>query len=172
MHVSTISILAPTLSVSASPLFARQIASIEETTQVSDSNQDVGNADQNAGNPAANKGKYTVEQGVETCGNAQLNCCNKIEMQGDTTNAGLLGSVFGSRDIGIQCSPINLPAVIGVQVPINKQCDAKAACCQGEVFPGIAFPSPPLTLLASSPVLLFTQNGLINLGCVALASLI
>ncbi|KAI5838455.1 hypothetical protein DFP73DRAFT_565051 [Morchella snyderi] len=116
-------------------------------------NQDVGNAGQNAGNAAANKGTvkgdYTVEQGVQTCGNAQLNCCNKIEKKGDTTSAGLLGSVFGSGDIGLQCSPINLP-VLAAQVPINKACDAKAACCQGET----------------------SQNGLINLGCIALASLI
>jgi len=90
-----------------------------------------------------------VEQGVQTCGNAQLNCCNKIEKQGDTTNAGLLGALFGSGDIGIQCSPINIPVAASeyhffqereallisriVQVPINKACDAKAACCQGEV---------------------------------------
>ncbi|PWW73727.1 hypothetical protein C7212DRAFT_330269 [Tuber magnatum] len=150
----SIPILALALTVSASPLIARQITSVEDTTQVADGNQNVGNKGQNAGNSAANEGKvvgdYTVEQGVQTCGNAQLNCCNKIEKQGDTTNAGLLGAVFGSGDIGIQCTPINVPAVIGVQVPINKQCDAKAACCQGEV----------------------SQNGLINLGCVALASLI
>ncbi|KAL0632027.1 hypothetical protein Q9L58_009116 [Maublancomyces gigas] len=145
-----IAILALALTVSASPLVARQIAS---SGNDGEGNQDVGNKGQNAGNSAANKGTvkgdYTVEQGVQTCGNAQLNCCNKIEKKGDTTNAGLLGAVFGSGDIGIQCSPINLP-VVGVQVPINKACDAKAACCQGEV----------------------SQNGLINLGCLALASLI
>lgn len=80
--------------------------------------QDVGNKGQNAGNAAANKGTvkgdYTVEQGVQTCGNAQLNCCNKIEKKGDTTSAGLLGSVFGSGDIGLQCSPINLPVLAGM----------------------------------------------------------
>lgn len=46
---------------------------------------------------------------MQTCGNAQLNCCNKIEKQGDTKNAGVLGSLFGSGDIGLQCTPINLP---------------------------------------------------------------
>ncbi|KAG0136773.1 hypothetical protein HOY82DRAFT_535880 [Tuber indicum] len=129
MRFSIISILALALSVSATPLFARQLTSV--------------------GNKGQNAGDYTVEQGAQTCGNAQLNCCNKIEKKGDTTNAGLLGAVFGSGDIGIQCTPINIP-VIGVQAPINKACDAKAACCQGEV----------------------SQNGLINLGCLALASLI
>ncbi|KAG0637631.1 hypothetical protein HOY80DRAFT_1023661 [Tuber brumale] len=120
IRFSIISILALALSASATPLFARQVT-----------------------------GDYTVEQRVQTCGNAQLNCCNKIEKKGDTTNAGLLGAVFGSGDICIQCSPINIP-VVGVQVPINKACDSKAACCQGEV----------------------SQNGLINLGCLAPASLI
>ncbi|RPA94903.1 hypothetical protein L873DRAFT_1846336 [Choiromyces venosus 120613-1] len=86
MRFSIISILALALTVSAS-LVARQITSVEDTTQVADGNQDVGNKGQNAGNSPANKGKvigdYTVEQGVQTCGNAQLNCCNKIEKQGD-----------------------------------------------------------------------------------------
>jgi len=116
MRFSIISILALALTVSASPLVARQITTVADTTQVADGNQDVGNKGQNAGNSATNKGKvvgdYTVEQGVQTCGNAQLNCCNKIEKQGDTTNAGLLGSLFGSGDIGVQCTPINVAAVI------------------------------------------------------------
>lgn len=145
--------LALALAGSASPLSPRQIAS---SGNDGEGNQDVGNKGQNAGNSAANKGTvkgdYTVEQGVQTCGNAQLNCCNKIEKKGDTTSAGLLGSLFGSGDIGLQCTPINVAAVAGkfsliydpmvqnanlfpllVQVPINKACDAKAACCQGEV---------------------------------------
>ncbi|KAG0136774.1 fungal hydrophobin-domain-containing protein [Tuber indicum] len=154
MRVSVISILALALSVSASPLVGRQITSIEEITQIADDNQEVGNAGQNAGNSASTKGKavgdFTIEQGVQTCGNSQLNCCNKVEKKGDTTNAGLLGSVFGSGDLGVQCSPINVAAVIGAQVPINKACDAKAACCQGNT----------------------SQNGVVNVGCVALASLI
>lgn len=148
-----ITFLALALAVSASPLSPRQIAS---SGNDGEGNQDVGNKGQNAGNSAANKGTvkgdYTVEQGVQTCGNAQLNCCNKIEKKGDTTSAGLLGSLFGSGDIGLQCTPINVPVVarkfflvyhlmvqnanlfpLLVQVPINKACDAKAACCQGEV---------------------------------------
>ncbi|PWW73729.1 hypothetical protein C7212DRAFT_359238 [Tuber magnatum] len=154
MRVSVISILALALSVSASPLLARQITSVEDITQVADGNQEVGNAGQNAGSSASNKGDvagdFTVEQGVQTCGNSQLNCCNKVEKKGDTTNAGLLGAIFGSGDLGVQCSPINLAAAIGVQVPINKACDAKAACCQGNT----------------------SQNGIVNIGCIALASLI
>ncbi|KAG0136772.1 hypothetical protein HOY82DRAFT_497713 [Tuber indicum] len=154
MRLSIITTLALALTASASPhlLPSRQITSVEEMTQVAHGNRDAGNQGQNAGNKGKVAGdySYTVEQGVQTCGNAQLNCCNKIEKQGGATNAGLLGAVFGSGDIGIRCTPINFPAVIGVQAPINKQCDAKAACCQGEV----------------------SQNGLVNLGCVALASLI
>lgn len=114
-----IAILALALTVSASPLVVRQIAS---SGNDGEGNQDVGNKGQNAGNSAANKGTvkgdYTVEQGVQTCGNAQLNCCNKIEKKGDTTSAGLLGSVFGSGDIGIQCSPINLPVLAGMFIPL------------------------------------------------------
>ncbi|KAL0632841.1 hypothetical protein Q9L58_008269 [Maublancomyces gigas] len=116
-------------------------------------NQNVGNSGQNAGSSVGNSGEiegdYTVSQATTTCGNAQLNCCNKTVKKGDTTNAGLLGAVFGSGDIGVQCTPINIP-VIGIQVPINKACDAKAACCQQKT----------------------SQSGLINIGCIALASLI
>ncbi|PUU76585.1 hypothetical protein B9Z19DRAFT_1051783, partial [Tuber borchii] len=90
-----------------------------------------------------------IKQAVQTCGNSQLNCCNKVEKKGDTTNAGLIGSVFGSGDLGVQCSPINV-AALAVQVPVNKQCQANAACCQGDT----------------------TQNGVVNVGCVALASLL
>lgn len=112
-------ILALALTVSATPLMGRQIAS---SGNDGEGNQEVGNGGQNAGNSAANKGTiggdYTVEQGVQTCGNAQLNCCNKIEKKGDTTNAGLLGAVFGSGDIGIQCSPLNIPVVGGELFPV------------------------------------------------------
>ncbi|KAH0615282.1 uncharacterized protein H6S33_000918 [Morchella sextelata] len=159
MHASTIlSFFLLALTATASPLLsppakAEPAPAVTASGNDGSGNQDVGNAGQNAGNSAANKGTvrgdYTVEQGVQTCGNAQLNCCNKIEKQGDTKNAGLLGSVFGSGDIGLQCTPINLP-IAALQVPVNKACDAKAACCQGDT----------------------TQNGLINLGCIALASLI
>ncbi|KAL0632844.1 hypothetical protein Q9L58_008272 [Maublancomyces gigas] len=133
MLFNIFAILALALSVSASPLFARQI---ESSGNDGAGNQEVGNNGQNSGNGAANKAKvggdYTVEQGVQTCGNAQLNCCNKVEKMGDTTNAGLLGAVFGSGDLGVQCTPLNVPVLIALQVPINKACDAKAACCQGD----------------------------------------
>lgn len=111
-----IAILALALTISASPLIARQ--DVTSSGNDGEGNQDVGNGGQSAGNSAENKGKiggdYTVEQGIQTCGNAQLNCCNKIEKKGDTTNAGLLGAVFGSGDIGIQCSPLNIPVVGGM----------------------------------------------------------
>lgn len=149
-----LAILALALTVSASPLVVRQVKS---SGNDGEGNQNVGNGGQNAGNGASNSGTingdYTVEQATVTCGNAQLNCCNKVSKKGDTTNAGLLGSVFGSGDLDVQCSPLNIP-IIGsmrillapeprpqimlmivllllVQVPINKACDAKAACCQG-----------------------------------------
>lgn len=113
MLFNIFAILALALSVSASPLFARQI---ESSGNDGAGNQEVGNNGQNSGNGAANKAKvggdYTVEQGVKTCGNAQLNCCNKVEKMGDTTNAGLLGAVFGSGDLGVQCTPLNVPVLI------------------------------------------------------------
>ena len=116
MRVSIISILALALSVSASPLIGRQVTDIEDIVQVWDGNQDVGNEGQNAGNSASNRGKVigdvTIQQAAQTCGNAQLNCCNKVEKKGDTTNAGLLGSVFGSGDVNVQCTPVNVAAVI------------------------------------------------------------
>ncbi|KAL0632852.1 hypothetical protein Q9L58_008281 [Maublancomyces gigas] len=145
-----LTILALAFTVTSSPLIARQIKS---SGNDGEGNQNVGNGGQNSGNGASNtgtiNGDYTVQQATVTCGNAQLNCCNKVSKKGDTTNAGLLGAVFGSGDLDVQCSPLNIP-IIGIQVPINKACDAKAACCQGKT----------------------TQNGLINVGCIALASLI
>lgn len=107
-----ITVLALALSVSASPLIARQIKS---SGNDGEGNQNVGNGGQNAGNGAANSGTingdYTVEQATVTCGNAQLNCCNKVSKKGDTTNAGLLGAVFGSGDLDVQCSPLNIPII-------------------------------------------------------------
>lgn len=115
-----LSFLALALAVSASPLITRQIAS---SGNDGEGNQDVGNKGQNSGNSAANKGTvkgdYTVEQAVQTCGNAQLNCCNKVAKMGDTTNAGLLGAVFGSGDVGVQCTPVNVPVLIAGMICIN-----------------------------------------------------
>lgn len=120
-------------------------------------NQNVGNGGQNAGNSAHSSGSVsgdvTVSQATTTCGNAQLNCCNKTVKKGDTTNSGLLGALFGSGDVGVQCSPLNIPILIAgmymflcacvlwksynteldaVQIPINTACGARAACCQGD----------------------------------------
>lgn len=36
---------------------------------------------------------------------------------GDTKNAGVLGSVFGSGDVGVQCTPINVPLAIARMYP-------------------------------------------------------
>ncbi|KAI5836773.1 hypothetical protein DFP73DRAFT_601854 [Morchella snyderi] len=151
MRPSTVFLFVFALAATASPLNNRQtVASGNDGS----GDQKVGNAGQNSGSAAANKGKisgdYTVEQGAQTCGNAQLNCCNKVEKMGDTNSAGVLGSVFGSGDVGVQCTPLNVPLLIALQVPINKACDAKAACCQGDN----------------------NQNGVANVGCVALTSLI
>lgn len=79
-------------------------------------NPNVGNTGQNACENAANSGEiggdYTVEQAQTTCGNSQLNCCNKVSQKGDTTNSGVLGSFFGSGDLGVQCTPVNIAAII------------------------------------------------------------
>lgn len=107
-----IAILTLALVASAFSLSARQVSS---SGNDGEGNQNVGNGGQNAGSIAANQGTiggdYTVEQAAQTCGNAQLNCCNKVEKKGDTTNAGLLGAVFGSGDLGVQCTPLNIPVI-------------------------------------------------------------
>ncbi|KAH8154663.1 uncharacterized protein LAJ45_01192 [Morchella importuna] len=158
MQFRLFALLATVALTLASPLHIRQDNNDNnDNNQISGNDgsgdQIVGNNGQNAGNAASNSGKVngdlTIQQATTTCGNAQLNCCNKVEKKGDTTSAGLLGSVFGSGDLGVQCSPINV-AALAVQVPVNKACDAKAACCQGDN----------------------TQNGVVNVGCIALASLL
>lgn len=110
-----LAILALAFTVSAIPLMPPQ--DVESSGNDGEGNQIVGNNGQNTGNGAANKGgihgDYTVEQAAQTCGDAQLNCCNKVEKMGDTTNAGLLGAVFGSGDLGVQCTPVNVPLLIG-----------------------------------------------------------
>lgn len=74
-----------------------------------------GNSGQNAGGSSSNSGTIgsdmTVGQAADTCGSSQLNCCNEISNSGDTTNSGVLTSIFGSGGIGIQCSPISLPVI-------------------------------------------------------------
>ncbi|KAL7275940.1 hypothetical protein RUND412_001097 [Rhizina undulata] len=97
-----------------------------------DGSQGAENSGQNAGNSASNKGNvkgsYTVEQAAMTCGNGQLNCCNKIETKGNTEN-GIIGALFGSGDVGIQCTPINLLIPV---LPMDQACKQKVACCQGD----------------------------------------
>jgi len=189
MRFSIISVLALALAVSASPLVARHVTTVADTTQVADGNQDVGNKGQNAGSSASNQGHVTgdvtIEQGVQTCGNAQLNCCNKIEKKGDTTSAGLLGSLFGSGDIGIQCSPINIPVAAReyhfffsgegsftniLDSPSSYQQAVPGECCllPGRSFPGISSNGHNRSFLFTD----FLQNGLVNLGCLALSSLL
>lgn len=84
-------------------------------------NQGVGNSGQNTGNSAADsgniRGDYTVEQATTTCGNSQLNCCNYISEKGDTTNFGLLASIFGDG-VGFVCSPLSIP-IIGGMIPLT-----------------------------------------------------
>lgn len=109
---SILTIFTLIFAVSSSP-----IAQLSSSGNDGEGNQNVGNNGQNARNGAANSGTvggdYTVEQAQTTCGNAQLNCCNKVDKTGSTTNAGLIGSVFGSGDLGIQCTPINIALLIG-----------------------------------------------------------
>lgn len=108
-----IAILSLALTVSASPLLTWPISS---NGGDGEGNQEIGNEGQNSFNNVDNSGNihgdFTVKQSIKTCGNAQLNCCNNIEKKGDTTNAGILASLFGSGDVGIQCSAVNA-AVIG-----------------------------------------------------------
>lgn len=109
---SFITILTLALTVSSSSLIARQVSSAGNDGE---GNQNVGNGGQNTHSSTTNSGDisgdFTVHQAAKTCGNAQLNCCNKVEKKGDTTNAGLLGAVFGSGDIDVQCTPVNIPII-------------------------------------------------------------
>lgn len=92
------------------------MAQVPSSDNDGEGNQNVGNNGQNTRSGTTNSGTiggdYTVDQAQTSCGNAQLNCCNKVDKTGSTTNAGLIGSVFGSGDLGIQCTPINLPVLI------------------------------------------------------------
>lgn len=119
-----LTILALAFTVSSSPLIARQIKS---SGNDGEGNQNVGNGGQNSGNGASNtgtiNGDYTVQQATVTCGNAQLNCCNKVSKKGDTTNAGLLGAVFGSGDLDVQCSPLNIPIIGSASVLALRVCE-------------------------------------------------
>jgi hypothetical protein len=122
MQFRLFALLATVALTLASPLHIRQDNNDNnDNNQISGNDgsgdQIIGNNGQNAGNAASNSGKVngdlTIQQATQTCGNAQLNCCNKVEKKGDTTSAGLLGSVFGSGDLGVQCSPINVAALAG-----------------------------------------------------------
>lgn len=107
--------LALSLTVSATPLTARQTASGND----GDGNQVVGNGGQNAGSITANNAigsDSIVLQAVWVCGNAQLNCCNRVEDKGDTTNAEMIGAFIGSGDINIQCTPINIAAIASMRI--------------------------------------------------------
>lgn len=109
-----------------------------------------GNSGQNAGGSSSNSGTIsndmTVGQAATTCGNSQLNCCNSISNSGDTTNSGVLGAIFGSGDIAIQCVPINIPLVGGMDRFLSHSLQITDSRCA---------PSP-------SP----TQHGLRCKGCV------
>lgn len=108
-----IALLVLVFTVSASPLVTRQIFDFGGDGE---GNQEITNDGQNSGNTVVNSGDiggdFTITQSIKTCGNAQLNCCNQVSKKGDTTNSGVLASLFGSGDVSVQCSPINA-AVLG-----------------------------------------------------------
>lgn len=109
-----------TLCVYASPLLNRGFNTTVSARQLSTGNdgsgtQNTGNVGQNPVSSSANLGiidsGVTVGQALETCGAAQLNCCKKTPGGGDAASTGILGSVFGAGDVGILCTPLDVPVI-------------------------------------------------------------
>lgn len=60
------------------------------------------------GNKGVVKGGYTVVQASKSCGNAQLNCCQRIK-QGDDSSTGVVAATLGvAEDVFVDCSPVSL----------------------------------------------------------------
>ncbi|KAA8648071.1 hydrophobin family protein [Aspergillus tanneri] len=83
----------------------------------------------------------TIKEGVDKCGTqAQLSCCNKATVAGDTSHSGgvlsdLLGAGSGSEGASLfsQCSklPININIIaISLQDLLKQQCKQNVVCCQ------------------------------------------
>ncbi|KAI9035874.1 hydrophobin family protein [Aspergillus affinis] len=87
----------------------------------------------------------TVKEGQEKCGDqAQLSCCNKASVGGDTTNvhegggqlSGILGAGSASEGASLfsECSKLDAQVTVllllGVQDVLDQQCKQNVACCQ------------------------------------------
>ncbi|KLJ08249.1 hypothetical protein EMPG_16307 [Blastomyces silverae] len=82
-----------------------------------------------------------VNQVANTCGQAQISCCNKqvTTVNGGDKNSGILSGVLGTvlgkgSEVGIfdQCSKLSASALIGVtDILSDSPCAQKTACCQG-----------------------------------------
>ncbi|KAK2744757.1 hypothetical protein FQN55_006513 [Onygenales sp. PD_40] len=110
---------------------------------------------------APKKPKMDIEQVQNTCGQAQVSCCNKQikSVNGGDKNSGLLSGVLGTvlgggSNVGIfdQCSKLNVAALIGVTDILNGgTCGQTVACCQGneqktEGLVAVGLPCIPIAL--------------------------
>ncbi|KAK2811513.1 hypothetical protein FQN50_002136 [Emmonsiellopsis sp. PD_5] len=90
---------------------------------------------------APKKPKMDINQVQNTCGQAQVSCCNEkvSSVNGGDKNSGLLSGVLGTVlgggsniDLFDQCSKLNVAALIGVTDILNDgTCGQTVACCQG-----------------------------------------
>ncbi|KAK1144287.1 hypothetical protein N8T08_005700 [Aspergillus melleus] len=109
----------------------------------------------------------TVKEGQEKCGDqAQLSCCNKASVGGDTTNvhkgggqlSGVLGSGSASEGASLfsECSKLDAQVTVllllGVQDVLDQQCNQNVACCQsngGDASDSLVGASLPCVALGS-----------------------
>ncbi|OJJ87942.1 hydrophobin family protein [Aspergillus glaucus CBS 516.65] len=85
--------------------------------------------------------QLSLEQAQNTCGKAQVSCCNKQISSGDSfeKNEGILNGVLsgllgdkGSQGLGLfdQCSKLDVSVLIGLSDLLgNSDCNQNIACC-------------------------------------------
>ena len=104
----------------------------------------------NANGPHKDPKQLTLEQAQNTCGKAQVSCCNKKIESGDSkeSNSGILSGILndllgGNNGDGIalfdQCSKLDIADLL------NDKCKNNVACCDAtnaeavRVFPNLYF---------------------------------
>ncbi|ODM14331.1 hypothetical protein SI65_10255 [Aspergillus cristatus] len=84
--------------------------------------------------------QLTFEQAQNTCGKAQVSCCNKQIQSGDSfeKNEGVLNGVLkgllgdrGSQGLALfdQCSKLDIPIIGLTDLLGNDKCNQNIACC-------------------------------------------
>ena len=93
----------------------------------------------NANGPHKDPKQLTLEQAQNTCGKAQVSCCNKKIESGDSkeSNSGILSGILndllgGNNGEGIalfdQCSKLDIP-ILALADLLNDKCKNNVACC-------------------------------------------